>query len=212
MCSRGDSLCLHSPPLKKGTNQIRCFGILPGSHRARVAAKEGAPVGRDHVLSLAASSQPCSRQASSPCGLLSHFCSSAVTECTQAPGLPQLRVDVVQVPLEGLAAQLFPELQPALNTGGKEDTGWQLSPPVPGSPPGGQGASYHHLFQGPHQEDRVPAIPTCSRVPTRRTEWQLFPPLPGSPLKDRVAAIPTCSRAPPGGQGGSYSHLCQGPH
>lgn len=46
---------------------------------------------------------------------------SLITKCTQAD-LPQLGVDVVQVPLEGLAAQLFPELQSALNTGGKEDT------------------------------------------------------------------------------------------
>lgn len=47
---------------------------------------------------------------------------SLVTKCTQAQDLPQLGVDVVQVPLEGFAAQLFPELQSALNTGGKENT------------------------------------------------------------------------------------------
>lgn len=40
------------------------------------------------------------------------------------------------------------------------------------------------------------AIPTCCRVPTRRTGWQLSPPVLGSPL---------------GGQGGSYPHLCQVP-
>lgn len=90
------SLCLRSPSLKKGTNQI---GVLQDS--PRLTQHEGHLWGRTMCSPW---QPPWSQSALRP------------------RDSPQLRVDVVQVPLEGLAAQLFPELQPALNTGGKEDT------------------------------------------------------------------------------------------